>query len=210
MVWMRGSLAIAGLAMMAATLAGCSTSSNTAGLNTIQAPQTLRPVQGSTVAQGTLPAIGATGAPAPGLSGQPVLGGVAANPGAYNSLPPIGSNTQTAGTGGFPASTTVGGALGAPAVGGMASGPEGVWTVYAGSSQCRLNLPLTVKDGTSRYRASAPGCALPGLATVSSWQQVGNQVQIFDENNTMVAALAQSGGRYIGTLAGGQGMTMQR
>ncbi|WP_375451275.1 AprI/Inh family metalloprotease inhibitor [uncultured Devosia sp.] len=192
------------------SIVGCASSSNTANLNTIQAPSTLRPVASSTVAQGTLPAIGTTGAPAPGLSGQPVLGGVQAQPmGGYNTvpagstgLPPIGSSVQTANLNGGMAPMAQPGTV--------TGGPEGVWTVLAGTSQCRLNLPLTVKEGTSRYRASAPGCALPGLATVASWQQVGNQVQIFDENNTMVAAVAQSGGRYIGTLAGGQGISMQR
>ena len=202
-VWKRGSLATVGLAVMTLALAGCASSSNTVGLNTIQAPQTLQPVQGSTVAQGSLPAIGATGTPAPGLSGQPMLGGVAAqpNPG-FGALPPIGSSVQSAG---------LNGGLSPMAQPGMVpGGPEGVWTVQAGASQCRLNLPLTVKEGTSRYRASAPGCMLPGLAAVASWQQVGNQVQVFDENNSMVAALAQSGGRYIGTLSGGQAISMQR
>ena len=80
-VWMRGSLSAAGIAMMALVLAACqSTGSNTANLNTIGAPAQLQPVQSSTVQQGTLPAIGATGTPAPGLSGQPVLGGMQANP----------------------------------------------------------------------------------------------------------------------------------
>ena len=154
------------------------------------------------MAQGTLPAIGATGTPAPGLSGQPVLGGMPTTPTTGVGTLPPGSTVQTA---------TLNGGLQPMAQPGMVTGgPEGVWTVLAGTSQCRLNLPLTVKEGTSRYRASAPGCTLPGLATVASWQQVGNQVQIFDENNTMVAAVAQSGGRYIGTLAGGQGISMQR
>ena len=79
-VWMRGSLSAVGVAAIAVVLAACqSTGSNTANLNTIGAPAQLQPVQNSTVQQGTLPAIGATGTPAPGLSGQPVLGGVPAN-----------------------------------------------------------------------------------------------------------------------------------
>lgn len=208
MVWMRGTLSVAGLAATLA-VAGCtSTASNTANLNTIGAPQQLQPVQGSTVAQGSLPAIGAVGTPAPGLSGQPVLGGIQTQPtyGQPNALPPIGSTTQTAAAPGGSFVTLD------PLVqqGGVATGPEGVWTVASGASQCRVNLTLTPRDGTSRYRASAPGCALPGLSNVGSWQQIGNQVQVFDESNNIVAAMAQSGGRYIGTLAGGQPISMQR
>ena len=74
MVWKRGSFTAAGVAAMALLVAGCTTSgSNTANLNTIGAPQQLQPVQNSTVSQGTLPAIGATGTPAPGLSGSQEL-----------------------------------------------------------------------------------------------------------------------------------------
>jgi hypothetical protein len=131
-------------------------------------------VQGSTVAQGSLPAIGATGAPAPGLSGQPVLGGVAAQPATgFNTLPPVnGATTQTA---------MVNGQLAPIAQPGMVSaGPEGVWTALAGTSQCRLNLPLTLKEGANYYRASAPGCALPSLAAVAGWQQVGGMAVLMD------------------------------
>lgn len=205
MVWKRGTMSVAGFAAMALVVAGCSSTSNTSNLNTIGAPQQLQPVQSSTVAQGSLPPIGATGTPAPGLSGQPVLGGVPTTPAGFGT-PVMGSTTQTANNGSFVTLDP----LAQPAAGGVSTGPEGVWTVVSGANQCRLNLPLTAKEGTSRYRASAPGCTLPGLATVSSWQQIGNQVQIFDENNNIVAAVAQSGGRYIGTLAGGQGISMQR
>ena len=199
-VWMRGSLSAAGIAAIALLVAGCqSTGSNTANLNTIGAPAQLQPVQTSTVQQGTLPAIGATGTPAPGLSGQPVLGGVPAG-------------TQTAAV-----ATTAGGAspsivsldpLAQPAA--VSSGPEGVWNVVAGSAQCRLNLPMTAKTGTSYYRASAPGCAVPALASVTGWQQVGSQLQLYDDNGNIAAFLAPSGGRYIGTMGGGQAISMAR
>ena len=215
MVWMRGSLSVAGLAV-ALTVAGCASTTNTSNLNTIGAPQQLRPVQGSTVSQNALPAIGTTGTPAPGLSGQPVLGGVPpAQPGFAGvptqpgfGAPAMGAPVQTAAANG--SFVTLDPLAQQPGMSGVNAGPEGVWTVIAGASQCRLNLPLTAKEGTSRYRASAPGCALPGLASVASWQQVGNQVQVFDENNNIVAAVAQSGGRYIGTLSGGQAISMQR
>jgi hypothetical protein len=197
MVWKRGTLSAAGIAALALLVAGCASSaSNTANLNVVGTPQQLRPIQNSTVQQGTLPAIGATGTPAPGLSGQPVLGGMpantqvaAANPnGSFVSLDPMS----------------------APNAGGFSAGPEGVWTVVAGGAQCQLNLPLTSKTGTSYYRASAPGCSVQALASVSGWQQVGSQLQLYDDNGNIAAFLAPSGGRYIGTMGGGQAISMQR
>jgi hypothetical protein len=219
-VWMRGSLSAAGIATIALVLAACqSTGSNTANLNTIGAPAQIAPVQNSTVQQGTLPAIGATGTPAPGLAGQPVLGGVPANqqmaavsPGVVSPGPTtttLGATTTTPGTqpGGSMVSLAP---LAQPAVGGMSAGPEGVWNVVAGSSQCRLNLPMTAKAGTSYFRASAPGCTVPGLSAVTGWQQVGSQLQLYDDNGNIAAFLAPSGGRYIGTMGGGQAISMAR
>jgi hypothetical protein len=49
---------------------------------------------------------------------------------------------------------------------------------------------------------------LQGLNVVASWQLAGNQVQLFDENGDIVANLLLSGNRFIGTLAGGQGISM--
>jgi len=84
----------------------------------------------------------------------------------------------------------------------------GSWTIVSGADQCRLNLTQTTKTGTSRFRASTPGCAMPGLKVVASWQLAGNQVQLFDENNDVVAQLMLSGNRFIGVLSGGQGISM--
>jgi hypothetical protein len=220
-VWMRGSLSAAGIASIAVLLAACqSTGSNTANLNTIGAPAQIAPVQNSTVQQGTLPALGASGTPAPGLTGQPVLGGVSANPQMASVSPgitPPGATTTTVGTiptttpGTQPGGSMVSLApLNQPAAGGMSSGPEGVWNVVAGSAQCRLNLPMTAKAGTSYYRASAPGCTVPGLSAVTGWQQVGSQLQLYDDNGNIAAFLAPSGGRYIGTMGGGQAISMAR
>ena len=200
-VWMRGTFSAVGVAAMAVVLAACqSTGSNTANLNTIGQPQQLQPVQNSTVQQGTLPAIGATGTPAPGLSGQPVLGGV-----------PAGSTTTVATTtpGASPSIVSLD-PLAQPVAGGMSAGPEGVWNVVAGTATCRINLPMTAKTGTSYYRASAPGCTVPQIASVTGWQQVGSQLQLYDENGNIAAFLAPSGGRYIGTMGGGQAISMSR
>lgn len=203
--WMRGSKSAAGLAAIAVLVAGCSaTGTNTANLNTIGQPQQLQPVANSTVATNTLPAIGATGTPAPGLSGQPVLGGVPATP-------PVGSTTTVAAaTPGAPSSIVSLDPLAQPGAAGMSTGPEGVWTVVAGQASCRLNLPRTAKTGTTYFRASAPGCTLPQLAAVGGWQQVGSQLQLYDENGNIAAFLAPSGGGYIGTMGGGQPISMQR
>ncbi|KFC62496.1 Outer membrane lipoprotein omp19 [Devosia sp. LC5] len=208
MVWKRGSFTAAGVAAMALLVAGCTTGgSNTANLNTIGAPQQLQPVQNSTVSQGTLPAIGATGTPAPGLSGQPVLGGVPAQ--TASATPGLGmpGMTAPAAPGGSIVSLDP---LAQPGASGMSAGPEGAWTVVAGSTQCQLNLPLTAKTGTNYYRASAPGCSLPALASVGGWQQVGSQLQLYDENGNIAAFLAPNGGRYIGTMGGGQPIALQR
>lgn len=202
-VWMRGSLSAAAIAALALVVSACSsTGSNTANLNTIGAPAQLQPVQSSTVQQGTLPAIGATGTPAPGLSGQPVLGGVPAGSTAMVT-PGISTLPTTPGT--SPSMV----ALNTPTTA-VGTGPEGVWNVVAGSAQCRLNLPMTAKTGTTYYRASAPGCAVPALASVTGWQQVGSQLQLYDDNGNIAAFLAPSGGRYIGTMGGGQAISMAR
>src|SRR5690606_17454046 len=139
------------------------------------------------------------GTPAPGLSGQPVLGGV-----------PAGQQAAITAPGGTPSSIVSLDPLAQPVAGGMSAGPEGAWNVVAGSATCRINLPLTAKTGTSYYRASAPGCTVPQIASVAGWQQVGSQLQLYDENGNIAAFLAPSGGRYIGTMGGGQAISMSR
>jgi hypothetical protein len=203
-VWMRGSWSAVGVAAIAVVLAACqSTGSNTANLNTIGAPAQLQAVPNSTVQQGTLPAIGATGTAAPGLSGQPVLGGVPAQ----TAMVTPGATTTPAAN---PSSIVSLDPLAQPVAGGMSTGPEGAWNVAAGAATCRINLPMTAKTGTSYFRASAPGCTVPQIASVTGWQQVGSQLQLYDENGNIAAFLAPSGGRYIGTMGGGQAISMSR
>ncbi|HWA18859.1 MAG TPA: AprI/Inh family metalloprotease inhibitor [Devosia sp.] len=84
----------------------------------------------------------------------------------------------------------------------------GRWTIVSGADQCQLNLTQTTKAGTSRYRASSPACAVKTLSVVASWTLAGSQVQLFDENGDMIAALILSGNRFIGSLTGGQGISM--
>jgi len=197
--WKRGASSLFGLAALALLAAACSPSSrtNTANLNVVGQPQQLQPVQNSTVQQSTLPAIGATGTPAPGLSGQPVLGG--------QTSATASTTTTVAGTSAGSITT-----VGTPLATGVSTGPEGAWNVVAAGQTCRLNLPLTAKTGTNYYRASAPGCTVPQIASVTGWQQVGSQLQLYDENGNIAAFLAPSGGRYIGTMGGGQAVSMAR
>ncbi len=84
----------------------------------------------------------------------------------------------------------------------------GTWTVVSGANQCRLNLTQTTKPGTDRSRASAPNCTISVLASVASWKLAGTQVQFFNDSGQLIGALLQSGNRFIGTLAGGQSVSM--
>lgn len=84
----------------------------------------------------------------------------------------------------------------------------GGWTILVGAEQCRLNLTYTAKGSTGRYRASTPACTEATLATVTSWQLLGNQIQLYNEGDELVGTLLRSGNRFVGTLAGGQAISM--
>ncbi len=43
---------------------------------------------------------------------------------------------------------------------------------------------------------------------MASWTLAGTQVQLFNEGGNIIAALILSGNRFIGTLAGGQGISL--
>jgi hypothetical protein len=220
----RGSVSLAVLTGMALTLSGCASS----GVSTSNAyAENITPIQNTPVASSNLPAIGADGQPVAATPGQPTnlnappalnpslqasgaTGTMTPQPGVtdqfgnpltvasadsnFVSLDSVGSVPQTPGrdlTGGLTIEKLLGG-----------------WTIVSGAEQCKLNLTYTAKSGTTRYRASTPGCMLQGLNVVASWQLAGNQVQLFDENGDIVANLLLSGNRFIGTLAGGQGISM--
>ena len=135
------------------------------------------------------------------------------------SLPPIGPNGEVQGPAPLtPDATQTADALPAantpPASARDLSGGLtvekllGRWTIVSGQAQCQLNLTQTQKTGTSRYRASAPACALAGLSNVASWTLAGTQVQLFNEGGMLIAAMILSGNRFIGTLSGGTGISM--
>jgi hypothetical protein len=227
----RAGVSVALLTGLAMTLSGCASSSMSS--STAYA-ENITPIQNTPVASSNLPAIGADGqvasntvltapgqptdlnAPAalnpslqasatPGtLTPQPGVTDQFGNPltvasttpvdGSFVSLDSVGNVPQTQGrdlTGGLSYEKLLGG-----------------WTIVAGAEQCRLNLTYTAKTGTSRYRASTPGCGLSGLKVVASWALAGTQVQLYDENGDIVANLLLSGDKFIGTLAGGTGISM--
>jgi len=224
--WKRVSVSAAALVALATVLAGCSSMSNSPQAARLPTPNSTAQIQTSQVATTNLPAIGqgADGQPlqstqvAPGLSGQPVLGGAQTNTLTLSGGTGIGDPAnptplQTASADGsfvtLDAVGTVPAAPGRDLSGGLTIEKLlGGWTIVSGPQQCKLNLTYTAKTGTNRYRASTPSCALPGLSVVSSWQLAGTQVQLFDENGDIIAALILSGNRFIGTLAGGQGISM--
>lgn len=228
----RAGVSVALLTGLAMTLSGCASSSMSS--STAYA-ENITPIQNTPVASSNLPAIGADGqvasntvltapgqptdlnapaalnpslqasatpgavaTPQPGVTdqfGNPlVVASVAPVDGTFVSTDAVGSVPQTQGrnlAGGLSYEKLLGG-----------------WTIVAGAEQCRLNLTYTAKTGTSRYRASTPGCGLTGLKVVASWALAGTQVQLYDENGDIVANLLLSGDKFIGTLAGGTGISM--
>lgn len=220
----RSSMAV-GFMALSLTLAGCASSSvgTTRGA---ASPEDIAPIQNVPVASSNLPAIGQAGTPQnmgalpmpqQNTNSLTIGGGVATD----QSMDPLlqqqgqlpATTQQTATNDGSFVTLDAPGALPATPGRDLSGGLTiekllGGWTVVSGAEQCKLNLTYTAKAGTSRYRASTPGCAIQGLMLVSSWQLVGTQVQLFDENNDIIASLILSGNRFIGTLAGGQGISM--
>lgn len=197
-------LLVTGVALTV-VLAGCS-STRFGETRTFGTPQTLSPVQSSSVQSSSLPPLnGQSGTSASGTvfgqsndgfnSGDPSLDGrLASADGSIVNIDELGGSTT-------PGGRDLGGSL-TPAK------LLGVWTVNANLQTCRLNLTQTTKTGTNRYRASAPNCEVPVLSLVSSWQLTGSQVQLFDESGAIIGAMQLSGNRFIGTLSGGVAVTM--
>jgi hypothetical protein len=191
----RASVSMAIVAGAALLLSGCASSGVTT--RSVASTETLTPIQNTPVASSDLTVLPGTQVqPAsiqqpgqPGQIGQPLQ--VAGADGSFVTL----GNAPTAAGRDLSTGLTVEKLLGG-------------WTIVSGAEQCRLNLTQTTKTGTSRYRASTPGCTLAGLSVVASWQLLGSQVQLFDENGDIVASLILSGNTFIGTLAGGQGISM--
>lgn len=194
----RASVSMVVIAGLALALSGCASSGVTT--TSIASTENITPIQNTPVATSDLSVL-------PGSNVQQASLGQPAPLGAPGQL---GQPAQVANADGSFA--TLGAVPSAPgrdlSTGLTIEKLLGGWTVVSGAEQCKLNLTQTAKSGTSRYRASTPGCALAGLKVVVSWQLVGSQVQLFDENGDIIASLILSGSQFIGTLAGGQGITM--
>jgi hypothetical protein len=195
----RASVSIVVIAGLALALSGCASSGVTT--TSIASTENITPIQNTPVASSDLNA----------LPGSTVQQAAIAQPAPLGAPGQIGQPAQVANADGSFA--TLGGKVPQAPGRDLSTGLTtekllGGWTVISGAEQCKLNLTQTTKSGTSRYRASTPGCGLAGLKVVASWQLVGNQVQLFDEAGDIIASLILSGSQFIGTLAGGQGITM--
>ncbi len=217
-------LKLSGSVLLFGALAACASSSPFSSSRRFSTPpEQLAPVANSDVQSAELPPL--TGA---NPSGDPLLQGAGGNDGATQFgfpvdgqvtqdplLMPDGSPAQIAGTNPDGSFVTVD-PSGLPTnvqsrdlSGGLSTQKLlGTWTVIAGANQCRVNLTQTLKSGTDRQRASAPNCSISVLGGLASWKLAGTQVQLFNESGQLIGALLQSGNRFIGTLAGGQGISM--
>ena len=190
-----------GLAVISAAVLSLTACASTGvSVNTVGQSEQLAPVNSGNVQTTALPPIGPNGevqgpnSTIPPLGTNPDGTQVAAIPPSTTTIPPVGALPNSSGrdlTGGLTVEKLL-----------------GRWTVVSGTDQCQLNLTQTAKSGTSRYRASAPACVLKSLTGVASWTLAGSQVQLFDESGNIIAALILSGNRFIGTLSGGQGISM--
>jgi hypothetical protein len=180
-------------------LAGCS--STRVAVSNVGQTEQLAPIQTGSVSTSALPPIGP--------NGEVQQGGVAPLTPTDPMADPLVADTQPGVTGDLTAAGGDFNSSGRDLSGGLTVEKLlGRWTVVSGADQCQLNLTQTAKTGTGRYRASAPACGLKGLSVVASWTLAGSQVQLFDENGDLVAALILSGNRFVGTLAGGTGISM--
>jgi Protease inhibitor Inh len=191
----RFGVLAAGL-VAALLLSACSSLGTSA---TADNAEQLAPVQNGNVSTSALPPIGPNGE---------VQG--ATQPAAGDTQPGVTGGIQTANAGAVPAGPgAMPNSSGRDLSGGLTVEKLlGRWTVVSGQDQCALNLTQTQKTGTGRYRASAPACGLKGLVAVASWALAGTQVQLFDDGGNIIGALILSGNRFIGTLSGGQGISM--
>lgn len=194
----------------AMALTGCTTSSSTPGAD-IGAPlPQLTPVETGAVQQGSLPPVGSDPQQTASTDLNPPFGVV--GDGSDSADPLLQGNGGVAPDGSFVTLDDLNSGDSVASVGGPLTVEDllGGWTITDTTSSCRLNLTYTAKEETGRYRASAPGCDVAGVAAVASWQLAGSQVQLYNEPGQLMATLLLSGGRFVGTMTGGRGITMER
>lgn len=205
----RGNVSLAVAVAAGLVLAGCSPTGmgRSAPQPQTNMPAPITPVQTGSVQSSDLPPIGGQAGASPTVSSSSVLYDPSSQPGQApgmvsggqtNVVPAIG---DVAGTGDSVGGRNLSGGL-------TMENMIGGWTITAGVEQCRLNLTYTARGATGRYRASTPACTEPTLATVASWQLLGTQVQLYNEADELIGTLLRSGDRFVGTLAGGQSISM--
>jgi hypothetical protein len=179
---------VAAISVAALAVGACSTG----GIATrnVATVEQVQPLPSSEVASANLPAIGESGVVTPNqmpdgtvataeigtpvggtvsTGQQTVLGGAstvdtmqtASADGSFVTLDAVGAVPQAPGrdlSGGLTIEKLLGG-----------------WTIVSGADQCKLNLTYTSKSGTSRYRASTPGCQLQGLKVVARLLAAGRE-----------------------------------
>lgn len=199
---------ILGALVLLGAIAGCTSSSPFSNSRRFSTPPAqLEPVANSSVQSSELPPLSGANPDGTLPAGFPVDGQVSQDPllannqnplqtpdGSFVAIDPTGvpTNVQSRDlSGGLSVQTLL-----------------GAWTVISGAEQCRINLTQTTKQGTDRFRASAPNCPISVLSGVASWKLVGTQVQFFNDGGQIIGTVLKSGNRFIGTLAGGQGISM--
>ncbi|GGA35915.1 AprI/Inh family metalloprotease inhibitor [Pelagibacterium lentulum] len=205
----RGNVSLAVVVSAGLVLAGCSPTGMGRGAPQPQTnmPAPITPVQTGTVQATDLPPIGGQASASPSVSTGSALYDPSSQPGQATGMVSGGQTnvvpaiSDVAGTGGTIGGRNLAGGL-------TMENMIGGWTITAGAEQCRLNLTYTAKGATGRYRASTPACSQPTLAEVTSWQLLGSQVQLYNEADELVGTLLRSGDRFVGTLAGGQSISM--
>lgn len=181
---------LAGVTILAATLAACTTARTPPNQGLPQVPpppvvqQTIAPVPTGSVSTSDLPLL-----PGTTTTAETTGGGTSTVGFEQPALPPTGTGRNLSG----PLSIDM---------------LLGGWTARAGANDCRLNLTYTARGATGRYRASAPGCADSTLGGVASWQLLGTQIQLYDASDALIGTMAQSGNGFIGTLSGGTPIAM--
>jgi hypothetical protein len=195
-------------------LAGCSTTGDDVGMAGGDQPGAVAPVTDSAVSSSSLPPIGGADGSVEVASADPAAAAQSGLPPVQSDAPPTGNvpAAAPAAPGSFVSLSDVSKTPPGPGrdlAGGLSVEKLlGGWTVASGATTCRLNLTYSAAGAPDHYRASAPGCSIATLSSVSSWALVGTQLQLFDESNTLVGALLLSGNRFIGTLSGGQSISM--
>jgi len=209
----------AGALVLLVLVAGCTTSSSLSNSRRFSTPLAqLKPVAGSNVKSSELPPLTQTNNSADPLrqsnNGDSVQTSGPGRPGQILVMP-NGDPAQIAAAGNESSVVTLepAGVAANIATRNLSGGLTiekllGSWTIISGADQCKVNLTQTVKSDTNRNRASAPNCAISVLSGLASWQLIGSQVQFFNESGQLIGALLQSGNRFIGTLAGGKGVSM--